>query len=183
MAHRIRHAMAQGTGLEKMKGTVEADEVYLGGYRRRDFGGHTYKMPVFSLVQREGKVRSFYVANVTSRNLRAIIQQQVDPKAIVMTDSAGMYKDLNQFVLGHGQVNHRAGEYVRGTVHTNTVESYFNILRRGITGTYHHVSKGHLHRYLAEFDFRYNGRKESDVVRAMLAVRQVEGKRLTYHSC
>jgi transposase-like protein len=139
------------------------------------------KAPVVSVLQRGGRVQSMHVERVTSRNLKPIIKQMVDESAHVMTDTSTALRGAS-LGLKHSQVNHSADEYVRMEdgvkITTNTVEGYFSILKRGINGVYHHVGKQHLHRYLSEFDFRYNSREVSDGERAKLALKQVNGKRL-----
>jgi hypothetical protein len=117
---------------------------------------------------------------VTVNNLRAAVLNNVDRRAQIMTDSFMGYKTIGQHFSSHESVNHSIGEYARGNAHTNTVEGYFSLLKRGIVGTYHHVGEKHLHRYLAEFDFRYNARKDSDSVRTHAAMRGIVGKRLLY---
>jgi len=179
MEHRIRYALTQSPFSGKLGGVVEADETYIGGKEKRSTG-RTKKTAVFALVERQGQVRSFAVGRVTSRNLRAIIRENVAPETRMMTDEYQGYRGLKKEFADHQTINHSRGHYVRGEVTTNTIEGYFSLLKRGINGTYHHVSKHHLHRYLAEFDFRYNSRKEDDATRAILAVRGSEGKRLTY---
>jgi transposase-like protein len=148
---------------------------------------HADKEVVVSLVQRGGKVRSMHVQRVTQDNLRPILNEYLAEGVHVMTDSANTLKldDANQ---KHDKVNHAAKEYVRYEngvyITTNTVEGYFATLKRGIDGVYHHVGRQHLNRYLSEFDFRYNSRDVSDAERAQLAIKGVEGKRLTYRdSC
>jgi len=181
MAHRIRYAM--GTSIfTKMKGTVEADETYVGGKSRRAFNqtGFENKTPVVSLVQRNGKVRSFVVSNVTGATLREVLTKNIHPTANLMTDELSAYKTIGNNFVSHDVVNHSKYEYVRGNAYTNTVEGFFSILKRGINGVYHHVSKEHLHRYLAEFDFRYNNRKIDDNERTLKALAGFEGKRLKY---
>src|SRR5262249_32969100 len=116
----------------------------------------------------------------TGETLRKAIKENVSPKARMMTDGAPQYRQLGKEFAAHEAVDHASQEYVKGEAHTNTVEGYFSILKRGIIGTYHHVSKAHLHRYLAEFDQRYNTRKMKDGERAKRALKGVEGKRLTY---
>ena len=117
---------------------------------------------------------------VTAKNLKTVIRDNVNRQAQLMTDSFIGYRWLNKEFAGHETVNHSAKEYVRGSAHTNTVEGYFSLLKRGIIGTYHHVGSQHLHRYLAEFDFRYNARNVSDRERSILAFKGTEGKRLEY---
>ena len=136
---------------------------------------------MLALVERDGKVRSFHVANVTGELLRPIIVSHVNRATYIMTDNAPVYTSIGREFGGHGSVNHSAEEYVRAAFcHTNTVENYFSILKRGIIGTYHHVSEAHLHRYGAGFDFRYNNREITDMQRATIAAKGIEGKRLTY---
>lgn len=182
MAHRIRHAMTNQIYTDKLTGTIEADETYIGGKRvgQGAKAGRDNKIPVFSLVQRGGVVRSFALPRVTGGNLKQIIKENVNPQATMMTDSFIGYRGLKKNFARHEMVDHSAKEYVRGDAYTNTVENYFSILKRGIIGTYHHVSKKHLGRYLAEFDFRYNARGMEDLNRSVLAVTKAEGKRLQY---
>ena len=181
MAHRVRFAMSQGS-FRKMKGTVEADETYVGGKGRR-IGlqtGLENKTPVVSLVQRGGNVRSFVVPTVSGRNLKEVLTKNISPSAHLMTDELHAYKPIGKNFASHQFVTHSNYEYVRGDVTTNTIEGFFSILKRGINGVYHHVSKEHLHRYLAEFDFRYNNRKINDHERTIKALMGTEGKRLRY---
>jgi len=181
MAHRIRHAMTHPIFIEKLKGVVEADETYFGGKSgRRDMKHNTVKVPVFSLVERQGVARSFKIDRVTAANLKQKLGENVDSDAHIMTDSHPGYKGVKRRFASHEMVNHAAGEYVRGAAHTNTVEGFFSILKRGVYGVYHHISPDHLQRYLAEFDFRYSNRKVTDELRAETALKAAEGKRLTY---
>jgi len=194
MFHRIREAMAPGADNAEPQGghgkIVEADETYIGGKeknkhasKRHSGRGGVGKQVAFALVEREGKVRSFHVANVSGETLRPILVQQISRKSTLMTDEAGQYRHVGEEYARHGKVNHGIGEYVRGDAHTNTVEGYFSILKRGVVGTYHHVSEAHLKRYLAEFDFRYNERAAlgiSDIQRTNEALKGISGKRLTY---
>lgn len=189
MTHRIREAMRPDYkgplgGEGKI---VEADETYLGGKeknkhksKRTSAIGGQGKMVVFSLIERDGNVRSHNVPDVSGKTLRPIITAQVHRKSVLMTDEAGQYRQVGREYARHEKVNHGIEEYVRGDAYTNTVEGYFSILKRGITGVYHHVSQKHLHRYLAEFDFRYSSRKTTDFERASLALMGIQGKRLTY---
>ncbi len=180
MFHRIRYAMDQKPK-GKMTGTVEADETYVGGKGHGKRGrGAEKKTPVFSLVERNGSVRSMPVERVTSVNLKAIIREHVEKTATIMTDDFLSYRGLGREFSLHHVINHGNKEYVRGNVHTNTIEGYFSILKRGIVGVYQHVGKQHLHRYLSEFDFRYNERKVDDAQRSVLALCGIEGKRLMY---
>lgn len=193
MMHRIREAM-KATDSEPMGGegkTIEADETYVGGKAanrkakfRRKMVGQPYrqgeKEAVMSLVERDGKVRSFHVAKVTGETLRSVLVTNVDRASTLMTDDHSGYKLVGKEFDSHGVVKHSLREYGRGPVHTNTIEGFFSLLKRGIIGTYHHVSAKHLHRYCAEFDFRYNTRKDSDFERADENLLGAVGKRLTY---
>lgn len=184
MMHRIREAMREGKAgpLGGANKVVEADETFVGGKaKNKAFGPPPPKEPVVALVERDGKVRSFHVEAVSRNNLRPILTTQIDRASYLMTDEAPVYKSTGREFRGHGSVNHSIKEYVRGGFwHTNTVESYFSILKRGITGNYQWVSAKHLKRYLGEFDFRYNTREVSDMERAVLAAKGIQGKRLTY---
>jgi len=180
MAHRIRYAMSDGPLAELLKGTVEVDETYVGGKTRgmgRAYKGN--KTPVVSLVQRNGLKRSLVMERVTAKNLRKAVTQHVSKTAQVMTDESPLYVNLPAH-FGRQSVCHSAGEYVRGDVHTNTVESSFSLLKRGVVGAFHHVSAKHLGRYLSEFDFRWNSRKTTDGERTILALGGFVGKRLKY---
>lgn len=194
MMHRIREAMID-TSPGPMGGfgeTIEADETYVGGKatnRKAKFepkkvgraGPFAGKQAVVSLVQRGGKVRSFHVANVTGQTLRSILVTNADRGSWLMTDEHAGYKTVGKEFVGHGVVVHSKGEYVRsGVFHTNTIEGFFSLLKRGIIGTYHHVSEALLNRYCVEFDFRYNTRKLNDFERAETALLGAVGKRLTY---
>jgi transposase-like protein len=196
LMHRVREAMADLhiVGTDPLGGegkTVEVDETYVGGKEKNkhrskrnkaNIGG-TGKEIVYSLVERNGRVRSHHVPSVTGNTLRPILQSQIDQASFVYTDDGGS-RIAREFPK-HESVNHGAGEYVRGDVDTNTVEGYFSILKCGIIGVYHHVSQEHLHRYLAEFDFRYSNRVAlgiDDVQRTNIALQGAKGKRLTYQT-
>jgi len=180
MAHRLRWAMTQEPLRSKLSGIVEVDETYIGGVvRGKGKGPHAdMKASVVALVERNGRVRPIHVQKVTGATLHAAIHANVEKSADIMTDDAQAYSGLRPFFGSHETVNHSAKEYVRGNVHTNTAEGFFANLKRGIHGTFHHVSKGHLHRYLSEFEFRYNRRDISDGARAGDIVKATEGKRL-----
>jgi transposase-like protein len=191
LAHRIREAMRELNPVEPMGGNgnaVEIDETYVGGkaknkhaHKRDGIGGGAGKEIVFALVERKGKVRSHHIADVTAKTVRPILEAQIHADATLYSDDGG--SRVSREFPGHASVNHSIGEYVRGPVHTNTIEGYFSILKRGITGTYHHVSQKHLKRYLGEFDFRYNERAAlgvDDTMRTERAVRGAVGKRVMY---
>lgn len=190
MAHRIRYAMTQEPLAGKLCGTVEADETYIGGKAKNMHAsvrkakiqgrGAVNKMAVCSLVERQGRVRSTHVAQVTGSNLKAVLRLHVEPTADIMTDEFTSYIGLDREFASHQTVNHGAGQYVRAAVHTNTIESVSALMKRGVIGIYHHWSERHLHRYLSEFDFRYNARKMKDGERTMEAISGFEGKRLMY---
>jgi transposase-like protein len=182
MMHKIRHALRDPLlADDKLGGTVEADETYVGGKTKgmgRAYVGN--KTPVVSLVERKGRVRSQIVPVVTSHNLKAVLKKHVHPTAHIFTDQLHGYKKAARGFASHQTVNHSAGEYSRGIVNTNTVEGFFSILKRGVMGTFHHISVKHMPLYLAEFDFRYNHRKTTDGVRTLAALVRAEGKRMTY---
>jgi transposase-like protein len=196
MAHRIREGMRElfpeESGPLGGEGkTVEMDETFVGGLeknkhrskRKHKGTGGVGKQAVYSLVERKGRVRSHHVPAVTAKNLAPILEAQLHGATVVYTDEGATSKSLGRLYEKHDSVNHSIGEYVRGDVHTNTIEGYFSILKRGINGVYHHVSQQHLKRYLAEFDYRYNERMAlgvSDAERARKAVAGIVGKRLTY---
>lgn len=182
MAHRLRHAMVDMSE-DLFRGIVEADETWIGG-RVKGQDWKENKTPVVSLVQRGGRVRSRAVTNVNGRNLRKALEDEVDPEAILMTDSNPAYRKAGKSYRGHYTVNHEIDEYVRGqgptAAHVNSAENFFSQLKRSIDGTHHRVSKRHLHRYLAEFDLRYNLRETKDGERMAQMIRQAAGRRLTY---
>jgi transposase-like protein len=196
MAHRIREGMRElfpeETGPLGGEGkTVEIDETFVGGLeknkhrnKRKHAGtGGAGKEAVFSLIERKGRVRSHHVTEVSAKTLRPILQAHVDGATFIMTDEGGAAKKIGSEFEHHGSVNHGIGEYVRGDIHINTAEGYFSVFKRGIYGTFHHISQQHLKRYLAEFDFRYNERAAlgiNDNMRAAKALKGVVGKRLTY---
>jgi transposase-like protein len=190
LGHRIREAMTEKHGviISPLGGegvTLEADEAYIGRDASKKLKGPGPQNPVFSLVERGGRVRSFHVAKVTANNLQSIISRHADAASDFRTDEAQVYVGIGWNFSSHETVCHTAKEYVRGDAHTNTVEGYISILKRGIYGIYQHVSEAHLKRYVAEFDFRYNHRIKlgfNDVARADEALEGVKGKRLTYQT-
>ncbi|MDZ4687700.1 MAG: IS1595 family transposase [Planctomycetaceae bacterium] len=192
LLHRVRHAMT--AGFEKLDGVVEADETYVGGKPRykgqSPRGRGTKKAPVMALVQRDGDVRCFPVQMVDSVTLHNEIVAKVSSDATLITDELPSYKKVGKtFAGGHHTVCHREKEYVRKArgrdgmkITTNTVESFFALLKRGNYGVYHSMSKRHLHRYCEEFAFRWRHRKVSDSVRTECAIAAAEGKRLMYET-
>ncbi len=181
MAHRIRYAMERPPLVDKLQGIVEADETYIGGKAHGKRGrGAENKTPIVTLVERDGEARSQVMKRVTGKNIKKVLHEHVDREATLMTDQLPVYVQPSKDFASHERVDHSQGEYVRGNAHTNTAEDYFSQLKRSIDGTYHHVSEQHLHRYLAEFDYRYNARKCKDGDRTEQAIKQVAGKRLTY---
>jgi transposase-like protein len=186
MMHRLREAMRTG-GLAPMGGagkTVEADETYIGrikGQPVRVGAGH--KHAVLTLVERGGSARSFHVDNASVVSVAPVVRENIARETAMMTDEAPHYREVGQEFASHEVVRHSTKEYVRGHVSTNTVEGYLSIFKRGMRGVYQHCGEKHLHRYLAEFDFRYSNRAAlgvNDLMRAEIAAKGIKGKRLTY---
>ncbi len=202
VGHRIREAMRIGSLVPPMGGegkTVEVDETIYGradthpkGRKRftgRKITNSAHKNVIVSLVQRDGGVRSFHVAVSTVAEVVPVVNANVRKETFIMTDSAMLYKKQLGHFASHDRVDHSASEYVRyeptNTVHTNTVEGYFSLFKRGMRGTYQHCKEKHLHRYLAEFYFRYNNRNVQgvdDEARAVKMVKGAQGRRLTYRT-
>ena len=184
MAHRIREAMAgDNSPLGGPDRVVEADETYVGGKaRNRATRKPAPKKAVVALVERDGMARSFHVANVNAKTLRPLIVTNLVRSAHLMTDESPVYTGVGREFNGHSSVNHSASNYVTtgGFKHSNTVENFFSIFKRGVIGTYHHMSEAHLARYCREFDFRYNTRTLSDSERTIEAIKGARGKRLMY---
>ncbi|MEM9751763.1 MAG: IS1595 family transposase [Planctomycetota bacterium] len=198
LLHRVRWAMAPTDQGPKLSGTVEADETYVGGkprYRkpqkrtaekRRTLTSYQTirdrKTPVFGAVCREtGQVRARVMPDVTGINLREACNELIDKSSRLVTDESRMYTKLGREYASHETVAHGRGEYVRGDVTTNTIESFWSLIKRGVYGVYHNVSRKHLQRYVDEFEFRYNHRKMEDGERTVAAIRGSVGKRLMYH--
>jgi transposase-like protein len=193
VGHRIREAMRSGdlAPFGSGGGAVESDETFIGvepGEPKAKAGGN-HKMKVLSLIDRDtGKARSMVLDFISAKAIGEIVVTNLSKEAILMTDEARHYVKLGQQFAGHGFTNHSAGEYVSRfdpNIHTNTVEGYFSIFKRGMRGIYQHCSKQHLHRYLAEFDFRYSNRVAlgiDDAARAENLLAGVVGKRLTYRT-
>lgn len=178
MCHRVRLAMRSGS-IEKLKGIVEADETFIGG---KDKTGHKRlaKAAVLVLIQRDGQARTKHVKRLNSQTMIAYLKQNMDPDCQLMTDQAHYYKGVGKMFKSHEAVNHSKFEYARGNVNSNTAESYFALLKRGVYGTFHHVSKKHLFRYCDEFNFRWNHRKLEGGGSLDLALKGGEGRRLFY---
>jgi transposase-like protein len=195
LCHRIREAMGEdvvsGGPLGGDGKTVEVDETYVGGKaKNRAHGEPSPKKAVVSLIERDGRARSFHVASVTANTVRSIIRTNVSRKSTLMSDEANFYTRVGSEFASHHAVDHTRKEYAYAdlptghTVSINVSENFYSILKRGITGTYHSISEAHLHRYLKEFDFRYNNRSKlgvEDTERTAKAVLGAEGKRLTYN--
>jgi len=181
MCHRIRESMKDNSGPLGGPGkTVEADEAYIGGSASKQ--AHREVAPkklVVSLVERGGKARSFHIANINANTLRTALVTNVDRSSHLRTDASLNYRNVGREFASHGYVDHRF-EFARGETHSNSAENFFSILKRGVIGTYHHWSQAHIHRYLAEFDFRYSTKDVSDRERADQALVGSFGKRLTY---
>lgn len=190
MSHRIREAMRSGDFdiMGGPGGTVESDETFIG--HEPDYDGprtvYHHKCKVLSLVDREsGQARSFVVDKLHQQEILPILRENIDRETRMITDQAPWYRQLHTEFADHEHVDHSVKEYVRGEVTTNTVEGFFSIFKRGMRGVYQHCAKRHLHRYLAEFDFRYSNRQAKDVddrLRADIALTGVVGRRLTYQT-
>lgn len=185
MAHRIRHAMSQEPLAGLLRGDVEADETYVGGKPRKYTGYHPSgrtpeKAPVVVLVERNGRSRAFPTADAKAPTLTPILRANVDPSSRLFTDSWRPYIRIGREFKAHHRVSHERGEYARGEAHVNTAESWNALLKRGIVGSFHHVSRQHLAKYCNEFSFRWNHRQVSDGERTVAAVKAAEGKRLMY---
>ena len=189
MSHRIREAMRSGdlTPFGSDGGAVEVDETFIGRKKGKLIRhGYEHKMKVLALVERNtGRTRMMVADNLTTAYIAPIVRENVAREAALMTDEARHYVKVGREFASHGVVRHMAGEYGRGPVHTNTIEGSFSIFKRGMRGIYQHCSEKHLHRYLAEFEFRYTNRAAcgaNDTDRADAMLCGVVGKRLTYET-
>ena len=187
MCHRIRHAMVQEPLKNLLQGGVEVDETYVGGKPRKYSGRQskrgrgTTKIPVVVLVQRNGEARVKVMRKLTGKNLKGAILNNVHKDSTIYTDEYNAYKGIGKhFTGGHKAVMHSIGQYKKEDAHTNTAECYFSLLKRGVIGAFHHVSEFHLPKYCNEFNFRWNYRRINDGTRTIIALKQVEGKRLHY---
>lgn len=187
LAHRIREAMQEEPMRRLLQGVVEVDETYVGGKPRKHTGAHkrgrgTKKSPVLGMVERQGEVVSQPVERVDGKTLKGAIQRTVSEDSVIMTDEWPSYRGLNKTHQAHQVINHGQGEYSVNGVNVNTIESFWSLLKRGIYGIFHHVSKKHLSRYCAEFSFRWNTRRLDDALRRDYAMFSCGGKRLTYRA-
>ena len=186
MTHRIRLAMESNdtTPMGSGGGTVEADETYIGRKKGAPIkGGWGHKQAVFTLVERGGKARSMMIPGSAFDTIKTALPKNVSPEAHLMTDQLAAYVNVGKQFASHESVNHGIKEWRRGNAHTNTIEGFFSIFKRGMKGVYQHCSEDHLNRYLAEFDFRYNTRTAleiNDKERCRIALEGIGGKRLTY---
>lgn len=187
LAHRIREAMRSGdlAPFGGEGGIVEVDETFIGRVKGAPVKrAYHHKMKVLALVDRStGKSRAMVIDNVHPNTIMPLVRENIAREATVMTDEAAQYRDLGTEFAGHGYTVHSRGEYGRGPIHTNTIEGYFSIFKRGMKGVYQHCGEKHLHRYLAEFDFRYCNREANgfnDGARSVEALKGITGKRLTY---
>jgi transposase-like protein len=181
LAHRIRFTMREEPLAGLLKGVVEVDETYIGGKTKggKRGRGAERKTPVVALVERGGKAHSRPIERVNAKTLKGAIREMVDRDSTIMTDEWESYTGIGkEFKGGHSIIKHRQGEYSKEGISTNTAESYFALLKRGVHGTFHHISKTHLRRYCDEFSFRWSNRKVSDGKRTEEAVKGMEGKRL-----
>lgn len=187
LTHRIREIMKPRESAPPFGGLgeiVEADETFIGATAgKKKYRPPVEKAPVVALVERNGAVRSFHVPNVRAETLGTVLAAHAHHDSALMTDDAQHYRGIGKLFTTHETVGHSYGEYARGDVHTNTVEGFFSILKRGLNGIYQHVSEAHLHRYLNEFDFRYSNRERlgvNDTERTGISIRNAKGRRLTY---
>jgi len=184
LCHRIREAMDGAAPSGPFGGPgviVEADETYVGGKaRNRAHRKPAPKKMVVSLIERDGRVQSRHVASLKADDVRPMVVSKIDRASHLMTDESHIYSRMGREFAGHSKVNHGDKEYASGFKHTNTVENFFSIFKRGVIGTYHHLSETHLGRYCAEFDLRYNTRDMNDGERAAVILKGGEGRRLTY---
>ncbi len=187
MAHRVREAMStpNASPIGGEGKSIEVDETYIGtkAGSRKGIPGGSGKRAVVTLVERGGRARSFHVSDVSALTVPELLRKYADAKSTLYTDEARVYSDPGKRFAAHEAVKHSIEEWVRGDAHTNTVEGFFSVFKRGMRGVYQHCGEQHLHRYLSEFDFRYSNRVATgvdDVMRTMRAIKGAEGKRLTY---
>ena len=189
LAHRIREAMKSDPLASALKGIVEVDEAYIGGKPRKGDGKKhkrgrgTDKAPVVVMIERGGRARTKVVERIGAKDLKAAIRENVGQPSVIMTDEFPLYDGIGmEYDGGHRTVNHSAGQYVDGLAHTNTDESFIALLKRGVHGTFHHVSKKHLPKYCNEFSFRWDNRQVTDGERTVNAIKGMVGKKLSYRN-
>jgi hypothetical protein len=183
MMHRIREAMKDdGSPLGGPDKIVESDEAFVGGKKNKRLSGLVApKKKIVSLIERDGRARSFHVANVDAGTLRGALVANIDRRSTLMTDEANFYRLTGREFASHGTTLHAGRQFAKeGGIHSNTAENFFSILKRGVIGTYHHWSEAHIHRYLVEFDFRYSHKDITDGERSDELLKGIVGKRLTY---
>ena len=183
LAHRIRETMQDdGEPLGGPGMIIESDEAIVGGFKKKRLSGKVApKKKIVTLVERGGSARSFHITNIDHTNVRHALVTNAHRSSVLMTDDARFYNSIGREFAGHHTTLHSNREFAKaGGIHSNTAENFFSIFKRGLVGTYHHMSAAHIHRYLAEFDFRYNTRKISDTERTEEALKGARGKRLMY---
>jgi transposase len=184
--HRIREAMDEANNPHEPLGgpgqVIESDEAFVGGAKAKRLSGKVAaKKKIVTLVERGGRARSFHITHIDHTNIRAALVTNAHRSSVLMTDDARFYNGIGSEFAKHGTTIHSIREFARpGGVHSNTAENFFSILKRGVVGTYHHMSATHMHRYLAEFDLRYSTKDKTDSDRAADILKGMEGRRLTY---
>jgi transposase-like protein len=185
LCHRIREAMAGANDTGPLGGpgkTIESDEAFVGGFKKKRLSGKVApKKKVLTLVERDGRARSFHITNVNHTNIRAALVTSAHRSSHLRTDDARFYNGIGREFASHETTLHSNREFSRGDGnHSNNAENFFSILKRGVIGTYHHWSEAHIPRYLAEFDMRYSTKTATDSERVSLILKGMEGRRLTY---
>jgi transposase-like protein len=185
LCHRIREAMDEANDTGPLGGpgkVIESDEAFVGGFKKKRLSGKVApKKKIVTLVERGGRARSFHITHIDHTNIRAALVTNAHRSSILMTDDARFYNNIGREFAAHGTTLHSNREFSRGNgQHSNTAENFFSILKRGVVGTYHHMSATHMHRYLAEFDLRYSTKDKTDTDRAADILKGMEGRRLTY---
>ena len=185
LSHRIREAMHEANDTGPLGGpgkTIESDEAFIGGSTKKRLSGKVApKKKIVTLVERDGRAKSFHITSINHNTVRSVLVTSAHRSSTLMTDDANFYKEIGKEFAGHGSVLHSNREFSRGGGHhSNTAENFFSIFKRGLVGTYHHMSPAHLHRYLAEFDLRYSTKSNTDTERAAAILAGMEGRRLTY---
>jgi transposase-like protein len=181
MLHRLRFAMRTPDFGKPLNGTVEVDETYVGGKTHGQGVGYNQpnKTAIFGMLERNGEVRAHSISHADGKTLKPIIKENVDPNAVISSDEFGAYKGLDKVFKDHIICNHGAKQYAIGKAHTNNIECFWSMLKRGIIGNFHHISRKHMDRYVDEFEYRYNTRKIKDTKRFDKVLTHING-RLTY---